>query len=172
MRYIWFALLVWTPLLVAPVAAKDKPAEGDLEKLQGCWDFVGYEDGQKKIDNMFGKASDHPVVVLFDPGSSLCVQKSFVMFSRGVELVLRRAEIRLDASKNPRAIDVTFGTPKRQKTFLGIYKLEADKWTLCVADGDRRPTEFKAKPGQAVLYYARSANDKAIRDFLDRIKKK
>jgi len=155
MRFIWF-VLACMPLLGASVGAGDNPPKGDLEKLQSCWNLVKYEDGQETKDNIFETPSDNPIVRLFDPAATLCVQKSCATFSRGPELVLRQAEVRLDVSKDPKAINVTFGTPKRQKTYLGIYKLEANQWTLCVADGDRRPTEFKAKQGQAVLYYARS----------------
>ena len=49
----------------------------------------------------------------------------------------------------PRHIDVIpDGGPSRGKHVLGIYRLEDDELTLCMADADQpRPREFKAEKG-------------------------
>jgi len=55
----------------------------------------------------------------------------------------------LDPGQDPKAIDVIAdGGPSHGKRVLGIYKIENDKLTLCMADPDQpRPREFKAEKG-------------------------
>ena len=63
----------------------------------------------------------------------------------------------VDPTKNPRTIDNLHesGTHKGKKQ-LGIYKLEGDKWTVCmtqpgVADSDR-PKGFATKDTSNVVF--------------------
>jgi uncharacterized protein (TIGR03067 family) len=163
MRTIWCALLVGTPLALVPLVPRPDPSRDDLDRLQGEWNLTAYADEQTaELDDPLRVPVAHPWLCYFgierpnDLSSTLRVQKHFFSFSRGVDLVLRQAEVRLDASRNPRSIDLTFGALGRDKACPVIYKLEGDKLTLCVPDGDRRPTEFKAKPGQVLLQYTRS----------------
>jgi uncharacterized protein (TIGR03067 family) len=141
------------PLLLAPVAAGDEPPKGDLGELQGRWVFRKYE--QNKANSallfLFGILLDRKDVNEYE----LHVQGSGFTFHRGPELVLREAVARLDPEKNPKTIDLTTPRAGTKKTYPGIYKLEGDKWMLCIADGDARPTEFKANPGQLLLRYER-----------------
>jgi uncharacterized protein (TIGR03067 family) len=55
----------------------------------------------------------------------------------------------LDPRQEPKTIDVIpVGGPNRDKRVLGIYKLEGDQLTICMAAaGGRRPKEFKAPKG-------------------------
>ncbi len=63
----------------------------------------------------------------------------------------------LDPTKKPAAIDFS---EENKKITRGIYKLEGDKLTICLANypDKKRPTEFKAKPdpdGQGLLVLKR-----------------
>jgi uncharacterized protein (TIGR03067 family) len=55
----------------------------------------------------------------------------------------------LDPGQDPKAIDVIAdGGPSRGKRVLGIYKIDSNQLTLCMADPDQpRPREFKAEKG-------------------------
>jgi uncharacterized protein (TIGR03067 family) len=57
--------------------------------------------------------------------------------------------ITYDTTQTPRALDlVPDGGPNRDRRYLGIYRLEGDELTICVADpGEPRPTSFDAPAG-------------------------
>ena len=58
-------------------------------------------------------------------------------------------KIELDSTRNPKSIDVIpDGGQNRGERVLGIYKLEGDRLTICMARaGQQRPGEFKADKG-------------------------
>jgi uncharacterized protein (TIGR03067 family) len=62
---------------------------------------------------------------------------------------MRAATMKLDPSKKPKWIDITFTDgPEKGKTRLGIYMLDGDTHKICYGDlGKERPTEFVSKPG-------------------------
>ena len=62
--------------------------------------------------------------------------------------------IELDPSRDPRTIDVIpDGGKDRGERMLGIYKLEDDQLTICMAaPGKPRPAEFKAERGAAAPF--------------------
>ena len=112
------------------------PPSADLEKQQGTWTAISFRrDGQetpKEIVRTITRTVEGDHVVWKRNG------KSFA----GTALAL-------DPHQDPRAIDVIAdGGPTRGKRVLGIYKLENDRLTLCMADADQpRPREFKAEKG-------------------------
>jgi uncharacterized protein (TIGR03067 family) len=76
------------------------------------------------------------------------VEKDHVTWKRdGKNFAGTRFEI--DPTKTPRTIDlIPDGGPNRDKRVLGIYKLEGDDLTICIADVDQpRPSGFEAKAG-------------------------
>lgn len=58
-------------------------------------------------------------------------------------------KIELDATRDPHTINVIpDGGKNRGERVLGIYKLESDRLTICMAaPGQRRPNEFNAEKG-------------------------
>ena len=58
-------------------------------------------------------------------------------------------KIELDPTRDPQNIDVIpDGGPNRGERVLGIYKLDGERLTICMAiAGQPRPTVFKAEKG-------------------------
>jgi uncharacterized protein (TIGR03067 family) len=156
------------PLLVTPGATGQQPPKGDLGMLQGYWSLRGFECEMRGTDIDPGGPQPSPDVVPLlrcfgierypeEATVVLRVQGKYLNSVRGTELFLRQVfEPRLDEGKCPRTINLIFDTPSGPKSIPGIYKLEGDKFTLCVAIGDRRPTEFKTAAGQVLFHYDRS----------------
>ena len=65
-------------------------------------------------------------------------------------------KIVLDSTKDPQTIDVIpDGGRNRGEHILGIYKLERDTLTICMAaPGQPRPKEFKAEKGSGCTLQA------------------
>ncbi len=109
--------------------------KGDLEKLQGIWNIVALElDGNKMPEGMLGESQ---IVVKGD---------AFDTFSMGAAY---RGKVSLDENKSPKTFDLNFTEgPEKGNTNPGIYKLDGDTWTLCIATrGKERPKTFATKPG-------------------------
>jgi len=134
-------VLLCTGLLIAQELAKQ-----ELEKHQGTWVAVSFRrDGAQTpadIVRTIARTVEGDHVVWKRDG------KSFA----GTVMVL-------DPGQDPKAIDVIpDGGPLRGKHVLGIYRLENDELTLCMADADQpRPREFKAEKGsrQTLMVFRR-----------------
>jgi uncharacterized protein (TIGR03067 family) len=128
------ALLAAAVLVAAP-AAKDPPKK-DEPALVGEWAVEGAVDNGKP---------DHP-----PPGTTwtFTADRKSVLAIRGV--VEFETTYEADPKQTPPAVDVAEG-PAGKKV-RGIYKVEKDTLTLCLAEGDRdRPTAFDSPKGAKVL---------------------
>jgi uncharacterized protein (TIGR03067 family) len=126
-------MLLSTLLLL--VAFADDRMDAEKAKHQGEWEVTSYvRDGTESAPEI--RASIRRIV-----------EKDHVTWKRdGKSFAGTRFEI--DPAKSPATIDlIPDGGPYRDKRVLGIYRLEGDTLTICIADPDRpRPTGFEAKP--------------------------
>jgi uncharacterized protein (TIGR03067 family) len=125
-------LVLLVGLLAGPAMAQD--ARKELDRLQGTWQVVSLEVNGEKA-----------------PAEALKDFKLLIKGDRASHQVGETTEeslLKLDPSRNPRTVDfVIVGGTDKGKTMLGIYKLEGDMLTFCVAQpGTDRPREFGSKP--------------------------
>jgi uncharacterized protein (TIGR03067 family) len=134
MRARALTLVLLVPWSVA--SADDRAAKEELERHQGTWTATSsIYDGQEAPEELVRSITR-------------TVEKDHVVWKRdGKSFAGTRIE--LDPSRDPRSIDVIpDGGKDRGKRVLGIYKLEDDRLTICMAaPGKPRPTAFKAEKG-------------------------
>lgn len=107
----------------------------DLDKLQGTWRVTSLEvDGQAMAPSALGDAR---IVI---------TRNRFVSLGMGGTY---EGTVEIDATRSPRTFDLVFTAGHAIGTRnLGIYKLERDRWTICLATrGTTRPKEFATRAG-------------------------
>jgi uncharacterized protein (TIGR03067 family) len=122
--------------LLTTVLLCQESARPELAKHQGTWAAVSFRrDGQETP----------PEIV---QTISRTVEGDHVVWKRNGKSFAGTAIV-LDPGSNPKAIDVIpDGGPSRGKRVLGIYRLDQDTLTLCMADPDQpRPRTFAAEKG-------------------------
>ncbi len=67
----------------------------------------------------------------------------------GDDVIAKDVRFEIDPTTNPKQVNDTLDLgPHKGKQIFGIYKLDGDTLTSCVAElGTDRPTEFSSKPG-------------------------
>lgn len=122
--------------------------EAALKKLQGAWRVTAQEHGGKRSPAK-GLAS----LTLEVAGSRFTTRD-------GTDVKEDAEAAQLDAKTKPAAIDlkITAG-PDRDKVIRGIWKLDGDELSVCIAEpGRERPKEFKGAEGtgQTLLVFKRA----------------
>ncbi len=111
--------------------AADAPPKAELNKLAGHWQVTQQEHGGKKVP-----AKKLAALAVDVAGDRMTTRE-------GDEVKEEARIVRLDSKEKPAAIDL-----KADKVVQGIWKLDGDVLTICVAEpGKDRPREFAAKEG-------------------------
>jgi uncharacterized protein (TIGR03067 family) len=119
---------------VGLVAAADEDAKKEYERFTGTWKFASIEVDGKKVPEEALKGA---------------------LILKGDKWTLKHGDetgsgtYKVDLSKKPKTIDIEIMEgPQKGETMKGIYKLEGDTYTVCLAfKGKDRPTDFASKPG-------------------------
>jgi uncharacterized protein (TIGR03067 family) len=129
-------LLIGGVVFLLAAGDADDEVKKELARFEGTWKWVLIETEKMKI----------PEDDLKGPRMKLVGDKFIVTESADATF---SGTFKVDPSKKPKTIDVTFGDgPDKGKTLLGIYELEGDTYKVCTdPEGKSRPTEFKIKPG-------------------------
>jgi internalin A len=140
-------------VLVGSLIAADDPkdvAKKELESLQGDWIVASAEQNGKPDETR----KDAQVTIAGN------------QFTRATKSLTVKGTLQLDPSKNPKALDLTYADGPDKGTMLqGIYKLEKDTWTMCLA---ARPTEFSSKPSTGQLLIVLKRKPIVVQIFSDK----
>jgi uncharacterized protein (TIGR03067 family) len=127
-----------------PIASACADDRAELKALQGKWKAVACEAGGEA----FPKESlpDFSMVIGAD-GKTTCRTPD-----GEYQVVLT-----INSTKNPKTLDTLHESgPEKGKHQYGVYKLEGDKFTVCVTHSDLaesdRPKEFATKDTMNVLF--------------------
>jgi uncharacterized protein (TIGR03067 family) len=136
MRPRTLVLVLLLPWPSSSAFADDQAVQEELKRQQGTW---------KAISSIY-EGQEAPAEIV--RSITRTVEKDHVVWKRDGKS-FAGTRITLDPSRDPKAIDVIpDGGPNRDERVLGIYKLEGDRLTICMAaPGKPRPTEFKAEKG-------------------------
>jgi uncharacterized protein (TIGR03067 family) len=123
--------------LAADGEAKEEAVAKDLQAFKGTWRLSFKEEDGKK----FSAEEIRDVIATANREGRVSVRRG--------DKVIGGGTIKLNPTKKPRAIDITFTEGEgKGKTALGIYEIEGDAFRVCVARvGDERPAEFAARAG-------------------------
>lgn len=113
----------------------------DVNALQGTWVTLKIVmDGKVELD-LSEPPSEGPVSTLAYGGHKWVVKLGANELASGTS--------KLDSTTTPKHIDLNHESgPLQGKTLLGIYKLDGDEYTACIAaPGKDRPTEFASIEG-------------------------
>jgi uncharacterized protein (TIGR03067 family) len=140
------SLFVWARSQAADGEVKEAVAK-DLQAFQGTWRLSAKEvDGKK-----FSEEAINDVIATNDGSGRFSVRRG--------DKVIGEGAVKLDPTRKPKAIDVTFTEGERKgETVLGIYEIGGGAFRVCVArPGDGRPAEFSAKSGsgRTLIVYQR-----------------
>jgi uncharacterized protein (TIGR03067 family) len=141
-RLVVLLFILATPLLIS--AGEGADAKKELKALEGKWKAVSMEAGGKELPK------EALPEFIFTVGAN---GKSTAKFGKNEE----QATIAVDPKKTPRTIDNSHesGANKGKKQY-GIYKLEGNRWTVCMtrpgaAETDR-PKDFTTKDTTNVTF--------------------
>jgi uncharacterized protein (TIGR03067 family) len=136
MNRLYLSVLAATFLAAATGRSDDKgDAAKEYARFEGTWKFASIEaEGAKMPAAAFKDAR------LVIKGNRFTMTMGDVSY---------KGTYKVDVSKSPKQIDVTFTEgPEKGKAALGIYELTADTYKVCIGTaGKPRPKAFVSKAG-------------------------
>jgi uncharacterized protein (TIGR03067 family) len=125
-------MLLTIGFVMAAESPKEDTTTKDQERLQGTWKVVAIEVNGKKFaaKEIEKEIGEFKWVITADKITWTDAKKNEFLY-------------KLDGSKEPKQIDLTFPERKTETT-EGIYKLDGDNLKICIGK-TARPTDFTAK---------------------------
>ena len=135
----WHVAMALLACCLLGADATDDASQRDIEKWQGDWQAVSMEtDGKPTPADELNK------IELTVTGTEYHFRSG--AFSEHGKYVFR-------ATKNPKELDIVVGDgADKGKVYLVIYKIDADRLTLCLEkDNKRRPEKFTGEAGSGCV---------------------
>jgi uncharacterized protein (TIGR03067 family) len=131
------SLFAWARSQAADGGGNEEAVAKDLQAFKGTWRLSAKEEDGKK----FSAEEIKDVIATSDGSGRVSVRRGDKLLNAGA--------VKLDPTKSPKTIEVTFTAGERKgQTVLGIYEIDADAFRVCVArPGGERPAEFSARAG-------------------------
>lgn len=132
------AALVFGMVLSLGAPGDKEAAKKDAPSIVGEW------DGEKAVrGGQERPVPDGGIKITFTADGKLVVKEGSKDAQEGT--------YKVDAKKNPAEIEVT--PPKEDGTRIGIFKIDGDTLTICLADKDStdRPTKFESPDGTNIM---------------------
>jgi uncharacterized protein (TIGR03067 family) len=130
------------------VVAADEPPGEDMKALQGSWHLSSVEiNGTATGDS---SAKPGPILVIKTNTMALlpeAQEKGKAAPDKDQDVPVK-ITFEIDQTKTPKTIDTKTVRKETTVVELGIYELNGDTLTVCMArSGDPRPTDMKTKDG-------------------------
>jgi uncharacterized protein (TIGR03067 family) len=129
---------LWLALAAAEGQGQPAKTAADRDSLQGTWRVVAVKSDAKE-----------------DPEQKLVqvtFQDDWVLLGVAGRQGPEKARCRIDASRDPKRIDVELQIFEASIWIEGIYALQRDALTLCFASGEKkRPARFDGSPGSGCI---------------------
>lgn len=132
--------LLMSGVLVVSLAAGDKPAKKEQEKLQGAWTVERLEFSGKDLTD---KYKLHVVI----KGNRLSVEGD-----KEIQQDYAQFAFKIDPRTAPKCIDLTVSVGgQKGATLEGIYEVKGKELKICLqVFGTERPGEFKSPAGKSM----------------------
>lgn len=131
------AVLIGLALAVGAPATKEAPKK-DAPSIVGEWIPTNAVRG--------GKPDNPPA------GTSITfLADGKVIFKEGKRDKAEEGTYKIDSKKDPAEIDLVPPAAEKGPNIVGIYKLEKDTLTICIAMGGDRPKKFESPEGAQVM---------------------
>jgi uncharacterized protein (TIGR03067 family) len=134
--HLFLLPILTSGLMLGADAARENPAQKDLEKFQGDWVIVSYT-----VDGKAATPEELATIKLTVKGPRSTFQRDGNTY---------HGTYTLDTNRQPNAIDILHADgPNKGKVILGIYEFGDDQLTACLAcpGAKERPREMASKAG-------------------------
>jgi uncharacterized protein (TIGR03067 family) len=141
MKTILCALIA---LITPALLAADDDVQKELKALQGKWKTVAMEAGGNALPKE--ATLNFTIEITADGKGTGKLPEEEIRFT-----------LTVDPKKNPKTINNLHESGNQQgKKQFGVYKLEGDKWTVCMSPPDSnesdRPKDFNTKDNNNVVF--------------------